>query len=64
MTSQHLLTIQYKIMSQIGKVGVSSVNSANVFSFCFLDKDVNEKFLQQKKFLDLSDSIYIAGLRP
>ena len=45
-------------MSHVGNIGVSFVNSANVFSFCFLDKEVNEKFLEEKKFLDLSDSIH------
>ena len=58
MTSQHLLTSQYKIMSHAGKVGVGFVNSANVFSFCFLDKEVNEKFLEKNRFLDLSESIH------
>ena len=45
-------------MSHVANVGVSFVNSANVFSFCFLDKEVNDKFLEKKKFLDLSDSIH------
>ena len=45
-------------MSHVGNVRVSFANSANVFSFCFPDKETNDKFLEKKKFLDLSDSIH------